>query len=70
MKHFIVTRGMARLGHRADSLEQLKDRLEQHAKDNPNATPVTDIREGNLRDEWFRGKKLSPNLKKRGAFLE
>ncbi len=69
MKHFIVTRGTARLGHRADSLEQLKDRLEQHAKDNPSATPVSNICEGNLRDEWL-GKKLSPNLKKRGAFLE
>jgi len=67
MKHFIVTRGTARLGHRADSLEQLKDRLEQHAKDNPNATPVTDIREGNLRDEWLRGKKTFAQPKKAGG---
>tara|TARA_Y100000310_G_C20522872_1_gene734552 strand:+ start:411 stop:614 length:204 start_codon:yes stop_codon:yes gene_type:complete len=52
MKHFIITRGSARFGHRAESREQLEAKLEQHAKDYPNATPVSDISEGNLRDEW------------------
>jgi hypothetical protein len=66
MKHFIVTRGTARLGHRADSLEQLKDRLEQHAQDNPSATPVSNICEGNLRDEWL-GKKTFAQPKKAGG---
>ncbi len=66
MKHFIVTRGTARLGHRADSLEQLKDRLEQHAKDNPSATPVSNICEGNLREERL-GKKTFAHPKKAGG---
>ncbi len=79
MKHFIVTRGTARLGHRAESREQLDARLAQHAKDYPNATPISDIREGNLRDEWIAsstreadlfGEKVSPEPKKAADNLE
>ena len=52
---------LAELANEHDSAEALDawaqltdviDKLEQHAKDYPNATPVSDISEGNLRDEW------------------
>ena len=48
MKRFRVTRGSTTFEWKAESLEELEEKLSKHTEDFPQASPVTQIEEGRL----------------------
>lgn len=56
LKSFVVRRGNARFTEKAESFKKLIMELDAHQRLYPNATPVSFVREGDLRAEWRMSK--------------